>query len=38
MGAAAALKQLPTPNWSGDIGQLIMVFLQTFVVCLWIGA
>ena len=37
MGAAAALGQLPTPNWSGDIGQLIMVLLQTFVVCLWIG-
>jgi hypothetical protein len=37
MGAAAALGQLPSPNWAGDIGQLIMVFLQTFVVCLWIG-
>lgn len=37
MGAAAALGQLPTPNWSGDIGQLIMVLLQTFVVCLWIS-
>src|SRR5260221_271749 len=34
--AAAALGQLPSPNWSGDIGQLIMVLLQTFVVCLWI--
>jgi len=36
LGAAVAMGQLPSPNWSGDIGQLIMVLLQTFVVCLWI--